>query len=220
MCASTALPAEMVCLWLLKISEIFYSGDFNFSKLKQLLGNSSLKSGWTSRSQEGERAGRSGLGSGTPSSCPLTRLQPGGVQECAPAQLGAWGFSLFPVRLPGRPGVSPSPGGQVAHACHGSPSAGVPAGAPRPPVCPPGAGLFQHSRPGRRPCESSVYDVGSGAPSGPHLVVCVDFVSEQIGEPVAVSWARSPQAAPCPSCHSCTCSLETEIKANFGSSCL
>lgn len=183
MCASTALPAEIV-VWLLQIFEIFYSGNFNFSKLKQMSGNTSLKSGWTSCPWGlGPKWAGSALAVGPPPAVPPACLQPVGGQACF---LCIWG---------GDPGLAPTLSGQRACVCQTvGQFASVPAGAHHPPVHPlwgvtdrspepgwPHTALARQSVPMRivsrsgRLCTTCPCSL-----SGPHLLVYVDSVSNQI----------------------------------------
>lgn len=86
-CVPALLCLQRLCFWLLKIFEIFYSGNFNFSKLKQMSGNTSLKSGWMSfPGGHGPKkvsmwAGLA-LAVGPPPAAPSVCLHPVGGQTC------------------------------------------------------------------------------------------------------------------------------------------
>lgn len=125
-----------VCSWLLKISEIFYSGNFNLNKVKQCQEIRALNLVGTGRTafprdpRENERAGRSSPGSKGPSSCPRGLLPaPGGP---AVSLSGCRGSHLLLAHLVGRPaglpypqwtdGVCP-PGPTSLHVCLQAPTA-------------------------------------------------------------------------------------------------
>lgn len=116
------LCLQRLWFWLLKIFEIFYSGNFNFSKLKQMSGNTSLKSGWTSCPWGlGPKWAGSALAVGPPPAVPPACLQPVGGQACF---LCIWG-------------LAPTLSGQRARVCQTVRQfASVPAGAHHPPVHP------------------------------------------------------------------------------------
>lgn len=121
---STTLPAEVVCSWLLKISEIFYSGNFNLNKVKQCQEIRALNLVGTGRTafprgpRGIERAGRPSPGSKGPSRCPQPASGPR-VSGREPVWLQ--GVTPADAQLVGGPGVSPTLSGQMVCVRQGPP---------------------------------------------------------------------------------------------------